>query len=102
MAEDHAVVKEGVCEDFIAKSQSVEIAHIVLVLLSENARAFLHVGWRASGLPRRGPFAHVGHSCGPRVRALCARVGRVDGLRENWFSFFHQISKCFFSNLVLS
>ena len=57
---------------------------------------------RASGLPRRGPFAHVGHSCGPRVRALCARVGRVDGLRENWFSFFHQISKCFFSNLVLS
>ena len=62
VAEDHAVVKEGVCEDFIAKSQSVEIAHIVLVLLSENARAFLQVGRRTRGLPYCGPFASVGRA----------------------------------------
>ena len=57
----------------LLQSQSIEIVHIVLVVLSENARAFLQVGRRARG---------------PRVPARCARVGRAEWPRENWFSFF--------------
>ena len=47
----------------LLQSQSIEIVHIVLVVLSENARAFLQVGRRVHGLPRCGLPSRV---YGPR------------------------------------
>ena len=79
--EDLSIAKERRSEGFIAKSWSIEIVYIVLVVLSENVRAFLQDGPRTGAPPSRavcarGPCptwaASTSHAC-----ARCAHVGRA-------------------------
>ena len=51
-------------EGSVAKSLSIEIAHVVFVLLSDNARAFLQECQSAQGLPTTG---HLRAWASPRV-----------------------------------
>ena len=95
VAEDHAIVKEGVSEGcccIVALSRNSDLD--CRLVCPEFRGVF--ASWSAR---TRAPLSWAVCMRGPRLQV--ARSLHADGPREVSFFFFQRISKCF-SNLVLS